>query len=194
MTRIRSYEFDESDFIAVDRAIMLERDKSVEGLRLMRRTLWERWGRAFLYISGGISLLILAISLAYWLWRYEFGPASIVDTTKAAFPAKEAESRALDELDQNNFLIAPVDTSFIVFNELIDDYGRVIVTGRKFEPTDFEVPVEQYCYIENIGDKGVESITLAEYAYGLINVVTTDAQLARLIEPYCNFTESKDSY
>ena len=190
----KTIEFGESDFSAVERAIQLERDKSLMGLDLMRRTWWERWGHTFLYVCGGIALLVIAASIAYWAWRYEPNTTVIQEPAKAAFPTEEAENRALDELDQSNYSVASVDTSFVVFNELVDDYGRIIVTGRKFEPTDLEVPVEQYCYLEVPSDSGLESITLAEYSSGLLNVVTVDSELSRLIEPYCNFTEPAEDY
>jgi hypothetical protein len=192
MNASKSYEFGESDFTAVDAAILSEQQKSRWILKDYKQRWWERWSKTTLYLCCALAVLVVAASIAIWLWNYEYPTTTVVaysgEKSAVYFPTQAVEQGALETLDNNTYGAATVDTSFVVFYNALTEDGRSVVTGRKFEPTDLANPVEQYCYMEIPESEGVTAINLAESAGGLTKVVTKDPGLVQLVQPYCNFT------
>lgn len=144
--------------------------------------------------AGAAAMLIIAISIAIWLLTtlgtvgYDYSTAiSRINVEDAARKVQES-SPSQDPM---------IKTSFTVFETAVTDTGERVVTGRVYDPQDFDFPVSQYCYLEIRSDKLGEQIQntydavtkdlAKKEAKGKVETVVTDEALSLTATTYCRF-------
>ncbi|MDJ0892455.1 MAG: hypothetical protein QNK18_14855 [Gammaproteobacteria bacterium] len=134
------------NYDAVNEAVMVERRKALEALRIRRASKMELYANSGIKLAAGAAMLLIAYGIVSWLMR-DTSDTIIQNTYHTVDPKAVA---ALEKLSQQPLPSsteegAKVTQKFTVFNSVERGAAR-IVTGWNYSPQDLAKPYEQYCY------------------------------------------------
>ena len=161
-------EYTVNNFSAVNEFIDEENRYAKHFRKFKIASLFRKYAIYGSLLIVAISLLILSIGIAYWLYNNQ--PAQLIKISSSSVTQinnedelkelkKLAEDNKLDDLDQiqkidQEYVIFKIQ-SFILENE---DFAEVH-TGWRYKPDDLNYPYLQYCYL-SIPSKPNSSISM----------------------------------
>jgi len=149
----------------------------------LRATNRESLLRQAIMLAAAVAIACLVIAFIYWLLFAQPAQQFSNDVTPA--PTKE-----LTAISENN----PSSTfgslqSFVQFTEKYASTGEVVVTARRYDVDDYEIPTYQWCYIttstETTNSPDIELATIGDE--GSVIVQTTDDRLLGEPLSLCDF-------
>ncbi len=183
----RDYDYVSHNFDAMNRAI----DNQVQKQELMtfiyRTQRYEKSTRTVFFVVASIAIVALTATLIWWL----------LQATPPSYPVAPANSenrqalQSLSSTEQIQGEDAPfINTSFTVFHRNLTPSGDHVVTGKTYAPENLNRPYEQYCYLETATSQGgLSGVPLASYDGEHFTQETDDANMVKLAERYCRFSE-----
>lgn len=161
-------EYNVNNFSAVNEFIDEENRYAKHFRKFKIASLFRKYAIYGSLLIVAISLLILSIGIAYWLYNNQ--PAQLIKISSSSVTQinnedelkelkKLAEDNKIDDLDQiqkidQEYVIFKIQ-SFILENE---DFAEVH-TGWRYKPDDLNYPYLQYCYL-SIPSKPNSSISM----------------------------------
>tara|TARA_B100001027_G_C16143179_1_gene274610 strand:+ start:77 stop:694 length:618 start_codon:yes stop_codon:yes gene_type:complete len=161
-------EYTVNNFSAVNEFIDEENRYAKHFRKFKIASLFRKYAIYGSLLIVAISLLILSIGIAYWLYNNQ--PAQLIKISSSSVTQinnedelkelkKLAEDNKIDDLDQiqkidQEYVIFKIQ-SFILENE---DFAEVH-TGWRYKPDDLNYPYLQYCYL-SIPSKPNSSISM----------------------------------
>jgi len=176
----QSHKFD-----ALNEAIDIEVRRTDELTALYKSKKRINIAVIFLYIVAGVSMLLLTITIIYWLLL----PNTKNDEDRVGQNKDNSvELKTISNNDKNTK--KSIDTSFTVFTRQLIETGEYVVTGKNYSPDDLKKPTDQYCYIEPItANSGMAGEPIASYFEGNLITETSDKFLLENAINYCQFTK-----
>ena len=161
-------EYTVNNFSAVNEFIDEENRYAKHFRKFKIASLFKKYAIYGSLLIVAISLLILSLGIAYWLYNNQ--PAQLIKISSSSVTQinnedelkelkKLAEDNKIDDLDQiqkidQEYVIFKIQ-SFILENE---DFAEVH-TGWRYKPDDLNYPYLQYCYL-SIPSKPNSSISM----------------------------------
>jgi len=191
-----------NNYAPLNKAVNLELDKYEAHNRL-------RYSKVFLNVCGGIGVLVLLLSVAWYLFTaaatspgtgsgnssIETSAVRLEDTTRSTPEENQSIRKELQDLetrDEDLLIVKKVDVllpperQYTVFTNVATETGETVVTGRVFEAGEWGKPSHQYCYLDLPGLVGGTPIVDLDSAGELI-LHSTDDVLVNFARKYCRF-------